>query len=477
MEDTFGEDVPQLGGRACAVEISDQNVAISDSMKHMIYQGIEANPLSGKAKATDELNAEEEQDSDANSTLSDSNEGVNPFAYSMNEEQPPVEHEDSGLDGDEKMSLYLHRLSMREAIPRSCLTDAVFMMDKPVSAMTVGQELRRLPMNKVADCQVKKKIVVTNVYSPFQFWFQFAESNDVYDLAGLSCQISEFYRTEATYMMSQYQNPVGRFFLRPGYICAAHSRWGLRRARIVSAPQENATHVSVFYVDYGRLEEIACSDLRFLPKAFAHMPAMAVRGTLSHVHPLGSIWPTEVTEEFRQIVISHETYAHIIEEDLEEEIYFIKIYETKTSTLSINSLMIQQELAGESDHFDENVIKESYGRRRRYLCELLPSFEMLETGVFPMDADLELENNFNKIVKESVRDFSVPNISNPFLRDLEQALLKWMEGYKRKETYWRKLYREAKLKAKEEEKLHENPERLQAIKKLMDKDKLENADE
>ncbi|XP_026849893.1 uncharacterized protein LOC6596907 isoform X2 [Drosophila persimilis] len=332
-----------------------------------------------------------------------------------------------------------------QAIPKCCLTDSVFMIDRPLCAVMWKQELRRFSLLSLdaAKRQDKFKITVTNVYSPFQFWFQIAEENYARDLENLHLQI-------------RYQKPITRFFLRPGYICAARSNWGgWKRVRIVSAPQENATDVSVFYVDYGRLEKCASEELRFLPKVFTNIPAMAVRGALSHIHPLNHTWPADVTEKLRAALLCRETFAHIIEADQQDEIYSIKIYEHNRSDESLNSKMILENLAGESDHFDERIIKQHCGRRIRYLCERLPTFEMLETGVFPMDADKDLDfvKYFNGIMSATsyFREFKIPPSHNPLLQDLEKALRDWMVGYKKEQMPLQKLQREAALKAKEKE--------------------------
>ncbi|XP_017134963.2 KH domain-containing protein akap-1 [Drosophila miranda] len=346
-----------------------------------------------------------------------------------------------------------------QAVPKCCLTDSVFMIDRPRCAVMLKQELRRFSLLSLdaAKRQAKFKISVTNVYSPFQFWFQIADENCPYDLENLHLAMNDFYQERRRPAESSYQKPITRFFLRPGYICAARPKWGgWKRVRIVSAPQENTTDVSVFYVDYGRLEKCASEELRFLPKLFSNIPAMAVRGALSHIHPLNHTWPADVTEELRAAVLRRETFAHIIEADQQDEIYSIKIYQHNRSDESLNSKMILEKLAGESDHFDERIIKQHCGRRIRYLCERLPTFEMLETGVFPMDADKDLDfvKYFNGIMSATsyFREFKIPTSHNPLRQDLEKALRDWMVGYKKEQMPLQKLQREAARRAKEKEK-------------------------
>ncbi|BFF99938.1 uncharacterized protein DMAD_00058 [Drosophila madeirensis] len=359
-----------------------------------------------------------------------------------------------------------------QAIPKCCLTDLVYMVERPSSAAMLDQKLPRFtmcPMENADYFKFKFKILVTNVYSPYHFWFQFAENHFASDLENLHMALNDFYNKENVNNLSfnQYRMPTPQFFLRPGYICAAQSNWGgWKRVRIVSAPQENASHVSVFYVDYGRLEQISRSDLRFLPQIYTTMPAMAVRGALTHLHPLAFKWPADVTATFRDLVASSESYGQIIEVDDLDCIYFIKMYKGKLSDESMHSSLIRMKLAGESDHFCKQNIQKHCGRRIRYICERLPSFEMLETGVVAIDGS---DEDFNGLMSfpSYFKRFEMPPSDKPLRQDLEKALLDWIVDYKNGEMPWRNLEKEAALKAKEK-----NDQKWLAYKEKLQKKQL-----
>ncbi|XP_022227506.2 uncharacterized protein LOC111077511 [Drosophila obscura] len=485
--DTDDECAPLLGRR----QLCD------DGKEYMIYQNIQEQPdssfeeriqldSSSEEEAQPDSSFEKKADSESlfeEEAIPLSGESkaqlVEPEANSLNREATAAENltysynsDDDVVDQQEEESGVEIRAAFRgQATPKCCLTDSVFMVDRPFCAVMLGQKLPRLPMwsMETADRQAKFRILVTNVYSPFQFWFQFLENDYGYNLHDLHIELSDFYKKA----IGLYGLPVTRFFLRPGYICAAKSNWGgWKRARIVSAPQENSTHVSVFYVDYGCLEEIARTELRFLPELYTNMPAMAVRGALSHVHPLAFTWPADVTDTFRRTVMSRECFAHIIEEDLQEEIYFIQIYKYKRSNKSLNSYMIRKKFAGESEHFDKQIIRQHCGRRIRYFCERLPSFEMLETGLIPIDRG---DEDFNEIMSTTsyLKQFKIPPSKQPLRQDLQKALLDWLVSYKNQEMPWQKLEKEAALKAKEQDKKRRAYyEKLLAInKQTKDKEK------
>ncbi|XP_034660551.1 uncharacterized protein LOC117896378 isoform X1 [Drosophila subobscura] len=144
------------------------------------------------------------------------------------------------------------------------------------------------------------------------------------------------------------------------------------------------------------------------------------------------MWPGEATMMFRQKVMFGASYAQLIAEDLQEAIYYVEIFPTKkTGALSVNSLLIQNKLAGNGA---ELQFENHCDLRLCYVQERLPSFEMLETGAFPMDADREFQKYFRGIVCTAsfVMEFKVPHTTNPFLQDLTQALLDWMIGFKKK---------------------------------------------
>ncbi|XP_052849817.1 uncharacterized protein LOC128260675 isoform X2 [Drosophila gunungcola] len=369
---------------------------------------------------------------------------TNPFAKDTTDPQAlPVDNPEAEEPND-----FMQRLQFRAAIPESCLTDAVFMVDKPRDAVALGKELPTLRLQDNCREQDQIMISVCKIYSPFQFWFHFVNGfQDTNMLAELNRNINHHYNHER---MESYSNPLSTYFLKAGYICAANHRAGWRRARILTTPPKDADWVFIYYVDYASAAKVSPNDLRFLPDWFTDWPALAVRGTLSYVHPLGLHWPPDSTHQFRRLVLKRELHAQVTEMDADAGILFLRLSETKTFDQSINKKLVIANLAGKSDHYSRELIEYNCGRRLRYLRERLPSFEILESRVIPL-RDEEFETEFDDIIYSPsfYKDFQLPELSNPFRSGLLEALAAWMPAYRKEQEHWSQIYRKANQKVRE----------------------------
>lgn len=169
-----------------------------------------------------------------------------------------------------------------------------------------------------------------------------------------------------------YLNALPGCLLKPGYMCAVRTEVTWRRARILRTPPPGVDTVSIYYVDYGSHADVSAGDLRYLSTHFGELPPLAVRGTLSYIHPPDTHWPPDSMEQFHRLVIGKELFAHINEVDLVENILFLRISQNKEFQPSINRMLVDARLAGKSLHYDPRHIKINLGRRQRYLRERLP---------------------------------------------------------------------------------------------------------
>ncbi|KFP84947.1 Tudor domain-containing protein 5, partial [Acanthisitta chloris] len=87
--------------------------------------------------------------------------------------------------------------------------------------------------------------------------------------------------------------------VRPGQLCCAVvSRWWYRVVvhRVVSDRE-----VEVFYADYGHLQVVRKSWLRFLKCCYLKLPAQAVPCSLARVKPVGGTWSSAATLRFKNL--------------------------------------------------------------------------------------------------------------------------------------------------------------------------------
>ncbi|XP_070075452.1 uncharacterized protein [Drosophila takahashii] len=362
--------------------------------------------------------------------------GKNPFASDVKDAKDAQDagHPEDSDEGqaDERMMDLIQRAHYRVAIPDSCVTDAIFMVDRPRDAVALDKKLPAMRLQDICQEDDYIQISVCKVYSPFQFWFQFVDQVHGTDsLQDMHTNINSFYNHDAD---PKYRLPVSSYYLKAGYICAAKHRTGWRRARILVTPPKDADWVSIYYVDYASAAEMSPNDLRFLPDWFTDMPALAARGTLSHIHPLGLHWPPDSTRLFRRSVLNRQLHAHVVEMDAEAGILFLRVSQNKDFDPSINKKLVNAKLAGRSMHYTRQYIEYNCGRRVRYLRERLPSFEILESRLIPLK-DEEFESEFDDIIYSPsfFRDFQVPELQNPFRSALLEALDAWMPAYRKEQ--------------------------------------------
>ncbi|XP_016983349.1 uncharacterized protein LOC108047610 [Drosophila rhopaloa] len=409
----------------------------SHSLKKSVHQEAIELPCSQTSKEFSTLDSDDEELT-----------GKNPFAKSSTDPQTLQVEDSDAEEAEERMMGFMRRLHFRAAVPESCLTDAVFMVDRPRNAVSLGKKLPTLRLQD--NCQEQDLIMISvcKVYSPFQFWFHFVNSShDTQLLAELNRNINTFYNHE---MHESYRIPVTRYFQKAGYICAANHHTGWRRARILVTPPKNADWISIFYVDYASAAQVSPSDLKFLPDWFTDVPPLAARGALSYVHPLGPHWSPDSTLQFRRLVLKRELHAQVTELDADEGILFLRLSQKKTFDQSINKKLVIANLAGKSDHYSRELIEYNCGRRLRYLRERLPSFEILESRLIPLkDEDFEAE--FDEIIYSPsfYMDFQLPELHNPFRSGLLKALAAWMPAYRKEQEHWARIYKQANQKVRE----------------------------
>lgn len=72
--------------------------------------------------------------------------------------------------------------------------------------------------------------------------------------------------------------------------------------------------------------------------------------------------------------------------------------------------------------------------------------------MFPTATD-DFEEKFDNIIYMPTffQQFQPPQLTNPFLRDLQEALANWLVKFQPEEMAWRKLNKEAHKKLKQEQ--------------------------
>ncbi|XP_030378837.1 uncharacterized protein LOC115627332 [Scaptodrosophila lebanonensis] len=387
---------------------------------------------------------------DSNKVLGDSNdEGLlsqfapNPFIEAI--ENVSLENTTVELAKDETPERIMFEImQIHVAIPDYALSDTIYNVDRPLEAIPLDLDIPPMPLPAHCKIDALLRVHVSEVYSPFQFWFHF--TNTGYDPhERFSYELNLFYCQQ-----QETRWNVGTYFIRPGVICAAAYLGTWRRAKILAEPRPST--VMVYFIDYGIVAEVAHSDLRFLHLSFSELPALISRGTLSHVHPLGLHWHRDSTAGFKELVKSADLYARVTDIDHTDRVVTMDLSYNSNFNPTFGMILTKVGLAGMSEHFKKDYRDIFAGCRIRYLRERLPTFEMLENHTFPVDADNAFEDAFDKIIyaPDFFDKFKPPKLNNPFRINLENALASWLEKNKKEETELRKLYKEHKRKLKQQ---------------------------
>ncbi|KFP76555.1 Tudor domain-containing protein 5, partial [Apaloderma vittatum] len=87
--------------------------------------------------------------------------------------------------------------------------------------------------------------------------------------------------------------------VRPGQLCCIMvANWWYR---VIIHRVINDEKVEVFYADYGNLEIVRKSCLRFLKWCYLKLPAQAIPCSLAGVKPAENTWPNAATLLFEQL--------------------------------------------------------------------------------------------------------------------------------------------------------------------------------
>ncbi|XP_023162074.2 uncharacterized protein LOC111593517 [Drosophila hydei] len=391
----------------------------------------------------------EQDDSDVEEEPEPVVDSANPFRIDKtNKEQKGQQPDTKNYEdrsAERQMNNFTQLIEARAAVPEFALSDEVHRVDRPDEAMALGSKLPHIQISNSFKVGDTLKVFVTEIYSPFQFWFHVVDGDyDTNLLDALGAQLTKFYDSNRC---TKWQ--LSNYFMKAGYICAVLYKLNWRRARIVSEPQSQDQRVEIYLLDYGKSVEVQAKDLYFLHSRFAEQPALLMRGTLTDVYPLDLHWPANATWKFRQLVQGQKLHAAIKDIDQDERILFINIFSCDTTTIS--DLLIEAKLAGRSQNYSSEQRAANCGRRLRYLRERLPTFDMLETQVF--QATDEFEKLFDNIIYMPTffQQFKLPQMANPLRHDLQQALADWLLKFQPEELAWQKVTQEANAKIKQEQ--------------------------
>lgn len=142
--------------------------------------------------------------------------------------------------------------------------------------------------------QDKKEMRLLSIYNPSLFYLQL-EPLELLDR--LMIQMQYTYETKSNnYLVKPNQILPGLFYATSYSSFSNPKQW--HRVKVLKV---NPTTVEVFHVDYGTVDNIPKTELRFLNYKFCSLPCQAIHCCLTGYNELDSIAP-EVTKAFLEII-------------------------------------------------------------------------------------------------------------------------------------------------------------------------------
>ncbi|XP_068025336.1 tudor domain-containing protein 5-like isoform X2 [Melanerpes formicivorus] len=178
-------------------------------------------------------------------------------------------------------------------------------------------------------------VFVAFVVSPSQFYIHVRRREASHELLDLMIAMRHCYSDRR--LCDRYVMPERS--VRPGQLCCVRvAAWWYRVIvhRVLSHQQ-----VEVFYADYGNLDPVPMSALRFLKRCYLKLPAQAIPCSLARVKPTEDTWSSAATILFEELCGSEllvgfvDEYVHgilhlfLCDTSSREDVYFHRVLSTQ----------------------------------------------------------------------------------------------------------------------------------------------------
>ncbi|NXP08384.1 TDRD5 protein, partial [Thinocorus orbignyianus] len=182
-------------------------------------------------------------------------------------------------------------LKQPQCLEQSLLTKFIMTPEIPPDAVQDRSLYSLPPLEK--RCLVG--VFVEFIVSPSQFYIHICSRETSDKLQDMMFEMRHCYSNKL--VSERYIMPESS--VRPGQLCCVTvSKWWYRTIihRVI-----NDQEVEVFYPDYGNLEIVQKSSLRFLKWCYLKLPAQAIPCSLAWVKPVEGVWSNAATLLFKKL--------------------------------------------------------------------------------------------------------------------------------------------------------------------------------
>ncbi|XP_056353467.1 tudor domain-containing protein 5 [Oenanthe melanoleuca] len=225
-------------------------------------------------------------------------------------------------------------------------------------------------------------VIVEFVVSPSQFYIHICSKEASYKLQDLMFEMRHVYSHKVA--ADKYIMPESA--VRPGQLCCVMvCKWWYR---VIIHRVINDQEVEVFYADYGHLQIVQKSWLRFLKWHYLKLPAQAIPCSLAWVKPVEGRWSSAAVLLFKHLCRFKELVG-VVDEYVDGVLYLFLCDTSTKDDVYFHSVLRDM---GYADVCGENIPSQEFGELNPSALYVQPSGKQGIAGVVEPDLCLQQES-------------------------------------------------------------------------------------
>ncbi|NXA94160.1 TDRD5 protein, partial [Melanocharis versteri] len=225
-------------------------------------------------------------------------------------------------------------------------------------------------------------VIVEFVVSPSQFYIHICSTEASYKLQDLMLEMRHVYSHKVA--SDKYIMPESA--VRPGQLCCVMvSKWWYR---VIIHRVINDQEVEVFYADYGHLQIVQKSWLRFLKWHYLKLPAQAIPCSLAWVKPVEGTWSSAAILLFKHLCRFKELVG-IVDEYVDGVLYLFLCDTSTKEDVYFHSVLRDM---GYADICGENVPSQEFEELNPSALYVQPSGKQRNAEMVEPDLRLQRES-------------------------------------------------------------------------------------
>ncbi|NWZ63891.1 TDRD5 protein, partial [Acrocephalus arundinaceus] len=225
-------------------------------------------------------------------------------------------------------------------------------------------------------------VIVEFAVSPSQFYIRICSTEESNKLQNLMFEMRHVYSHKVA--SDKYIMPESA--VRPGQLCCVMvSSWWYR---VIIHRVINDQEVEVFYADYGHLQIVQKSSLRFLKWHYLKLPAQAIPCSLAWIKPVEGTWSSSAILLFKHLCRFKELVG-IVDEYVDGVLYLFLCDTSAKQDVYLHSVLRDM---GYADVCGENIPSQEFEELNPSALYVQPSEKQGNAEVVEADLRLQLES-------------------------------------------------------------------------------------